>query len=217
MDRILLHHGSSRVIKAPQIGVGNTDNDYGQGFYCTNELSLAKEWACRTGGNSFVNNYHFDSSNLKILDLTSDNYSVLHWITILLENRKFAVYNDIMQLSVEYLKANYHLDLSKYDVVIGYRADDSYFSYARDFISNALTIETLYKAIHLGDLGIQYFLRSKKAFDKITFLDYEEVDFNVYHPKSILREKTARNNYDRLRQIQGFKGTFISNIMENGV
>lgn len=216
MSKIVLYHGSTRVIKVPKINLGNINNDYGQGFYCTKDIDLAREWACKNGGNCFVNSYYLDLDKLKILDLTSDDYSVLHWITVLLENRRFALYSDIMQVSVEYLITNYHLDLSLYDVVIGYRADDSYFSYARDFISNALSIESLNKSILLGNLGTQYFIRSKKGFDNISFIDYEEVDFKYYHSKCILREKSARTDYEQIRHTEGFRGTFISNIIERG-
>ena len=30
-----------------------------------------------------------------------------------------------------------------YDVIIGYRADDSYFAFAQDFLNNAISLNTL--------------------------------------------------------------------------
>ena len=45
-----LWHGSSRVIKHPEYGLGKPNNDYGRGFYCTRSVEPAKEWACRGTG-----------------------------------------------------------------------------------------------------------------------------------------------------------------------
>ncbi len=28
-------------------GFGSSTNDYGQGFYCIEDIELAKEWACK--------------------------------------------------------------------------------------------------------------------------------------------------------------------------
>lgn len=38
-----------------------------------------------------------------------------------------------------YIIDNFGIDLKDYDVVIGYRADDSYFSFAESFIQNVLS------------------------------------------------------------------------------
>lgn len=40
-----LWHGSQKIIETPQLGLGKIHNDYGQGFYCTESLDLAREWA----------------------------------------------------------------------------------------------------------------------------------------------------------------------------
>ena len=46
MDKIIIYHGSSKVIKQPLFGEGKKYNDYGRGFYCTKDIELATEWAC---------------------------------------------------------------------------------------------------------------------------------------------------------------------------
>ena len=43
---ITIYHGSQQIVEVPKYGVGKTYNDYGQGFYCTENIELAKEWAC---------------------------------------------------------------------------------------------------------------------------------------------------------------------------
>ena len=45
MSKLTVYHGSPVIIEKPQFGIGNPDNDYGLGFYCTETLDLAKEWA----------------------------------------------------------------------------------------------------------------------------------------------------------------------------
>ena len=38
-----------------------------------------------------------------------------------------------------YIIDNFGIDLKDYDVVIGYRADDSYFAFAESFVQNVLS------------------------------------------------------------------------------
>lgn len=40
----ILYHGSEKIIEKPVYGFGKAYNDYGLGFYCTEELDMAKEW-----------------------------------------------------------------------------------------------------------------------------------------------------------------------------
>ena len=40
-------------------------------------------------------------------------------------------------------------------MIIGYRADDSYFSFANAFLNNTLSLEQLKEAMYLGKLGEQ--------------------------------------------------------------
>ena len=44
MSKLTVYHGSPVIIEKPQFGVGNPNNDYGLGFYCTETLALAKEF-----------------------------------------------------------------------------------------------------------------------------------------------------------------------------
>ena len=82
-------------------------NDYGSGFYCTQDFELAKEWACKTQDDGFVNIYELDICDLKILDLSSNEYNVLHWIAILLKNRKFTIKDPIEISAYNYILDNF--------------------------------------------------------------------------------------------------------------
>ena len=48
MGKIILYHGSQNEKITPRFGLGNEKHDYGKGFYLTESMDLAKEWAvCR--------------------------------------------------------------------------------------------------------------------------------------------------------------------------
>lgn len=204
MDKIEIYHGSKEVVKTPLFNIGKPYNDYGRGFYCTQDFELAKEWACKTQDDGFVNIYELDTCDLNILDLSSNEYNVLHWIAILLKNRKFAIKNPIEISAYNYILDNFLIDYSEYDVIIGYRADDSYFSYAQSFLSNTISISTLKRAIMLGNLGKQFVLISEKAYENIKFIKSVNVDKNIYHEKYVVRDKNARMKYSEVVKNQGF-------------
>ena len=89
--KIILYHGSTQIIRTPEYGIGNRYNDYGLGFYCTEELELAKEWACSSEADGFANKYVLKTDGLSILDLSCGKYHILNWLAILLDNRKFCM------------------------------------------------------------------------------------------------------------------------------
>ena len=89
MSTIKLFHSSYHIINKPDYSLGKSHNDYGQGFYCTENIDLAKEWACKDNKDGFVNEYNFNLDGLKTLNLLDGTYSSLNWIAILLENRIF--------------------------------------------------------------------------------------------------------------------------------
>ena len=195
-----LYHGSGNIINKPLLGKGRVHNDYGQGLYLTKNKELAKEWSVSENRDGYINEYELDVSNLKVLDLTSHSYSVLHWLALLVKNRTFDVTSNIMKEAKSYLLDNFLINLDEYDVVIGYRADDSYFSFAKDFLSNTITLEKLKYAMRLGKLGIQVFIKSEKAFSSIRFLGHEKVNKSEYYNKKILRDIKARNEYVSLKE-----------------
>ena len=71
---------------------------------------------------------------------------------------------------MEYLLSFFLPDISKYDFLIGYRADDSYFSFAQDFVAGAISYRQLGEAMRLGKLGEQIVLMSKRAFERIKYI-----------------------------------------------
>ncbi len=212
----ILYHGSSQIIQAPQFGVGRVDNDYGQGFYCTESLALAKEWACSSEVSGFANKYQMSFDGLKILNLSNEGYTILHWMAILLEHRRIRISTPIMREGMMWLKEHYAIDLSPYDVIIGYRADDAYFSFARAFMSNMITVEQLSYALHLGKLGEQIVLKSEKAFQRIRFVSSEKADAETYYTLRVARDQKARAAFERELEKGRAKGTFLQALLEKG-
>ncbi len=194
MKRVLFH-GSDNIVKTPQFGKGKVNNDYGLGFYCTEDPDLAKEWAVKRERDGFVNKYTLDEKGLRILNLEAPEFTSLNWIELLLSNRVFEPSTPLALEAVAYLHKYFHTDIDDADVIIGYRADDSYFSYAQDFIEGTISCGQLYEALRLGKLGLQYVLKSKRAFDRIKFEGSEQVSSNVWYPKREARDRNARREY----------------------
>ena len=180
MNKITLYHGSPERVEQPLLAKGKLTNDYGQGFYCTENLELAKEWASAGNNNGVANCYELDTDGLEILNLSAPQYNILHWLALLMKYRTIRLSTPIMKQAHFFLMEHYLLDINQYDVIIGYRADDSYFSFARAFVSNEISLHQLSRAMKLGELGEQFVLKSQKAFDKIRFVSgIEPVSFTV--------------------------------------
>ena len=167
MGAITLYHGSTNIV-TPVFGEGKSYNDYGQGFYCTENLELAKELACSQDSDGYANQYILNLESLNVLYLNGPQYNILNWLAILLENRKFSIAEGLPHEAKKYILETFLPEYKSYDIIKGYRADNSYFSYARDFISNTLSLEDLKQAMMLGKLGEQVVLKSKRAFDALT-------------------------------------------------
>ena len=190
-----LYHGSTSKIEKPIFGFGKVHNDYGLGFYCTKELLLAKEWAVKSGNDGYVNEYTLNDSYLRTLDLQDKKYCILQWIAILLENRTVSLNTAIARLGRDFILENYRTDYSSYDLIIGYRADDSYFSYTKDFLNNAISIRQLSLAMKLGNLGLQYVLKSNKAFELLKYEKAIPVPKTRYGNESQNRDAKAKHKY----------------------
>ena len=193
-----IYHGSPKVIERPVFGEGKVHNDYGRGFYCTEHAELAKEWACSSDSDGYANHYQLETKGLNVLNLNTPEYNILNWLAILLENRKFNVAEGLPQRARAYILENFKVDYKKYDIIIGYRANDSYFSYAGDFVNGTLSLSDLSEAMRLGKLGEQVVLKSKKAFDALTFVEAIKAPRQEYFAKYKQRDEEARGKYRQI-------------------
>ena len=213
-----IYRGSEFVIERPQYGLGKRTNDYGLGFYCTEDKMLAGEWSVTPLRDGFINEYELGIDGLKVLNLDGGSFTVLHWLAILLENRTFDMEGDLASAARDYLLANFRTDYEDADVIIGYRANDSYFSFARTFLSGALSYANLSKAIRLGNLGLQVVVKSRKGFDSLSFVAADHSDRSTFLASKEKRDFEAREEFRRLRA-QPFDASalYMLNILQERI
>lgn len=203
---MVLFHGSPHIVDKPEYGKGRQGNDYGRGFYCTEDKLLAKEWAVDENRDGYVNQYELDLDGLKVIDLNSEEYCVLHWITVLLNNRRFDLDTPLSREAYRYLSDNFMPELSGADVIRGYRADDSYFSFAQDFINGVISVSQLTGALKLGELGQQVVLKSREAFKRIKYIESEGVLSREWFPLKRKRDDLARREYFNMNRTGYVRG-----------
>ncbi len=125
-----------------------------------------------------------------------------------MKNRVFTLKNDITKIGKQYLIENFSIPYEDYDIIKGYRADDSYFSYAESFLNNSISCQRLAEALKLGNLGEQIVIKRQKAFERLKFVGYEIVPANIYYP---LRKE--RNEKARLKFLSNKQGFFDPNAL----
>ncbi|MCD7784152.1 MAG: DUF3990 domain-containing protein [Oscillospiraceae bacterium] len=210
-----IYHGSQQIVEIPRFGVGKEYNDYGQGFYCTESIELAREWACPIKNDGYLNKYALHLDGLNVMHLTRGEFNILNWLAILLTHRKFDITSAVGSNARDFIIDRFTPDTDGVDIMIGYRADDSYFSFAEDFVNNTISLRDLNLAMQLGTLGEQVVLLSEKSFGRIEFLGYETVDYREYYIKRTRRDRDAREAYaSRKKTLQQLKDDiFILDIM----
>ena len=190
---MLIYHGSEMRIEHPVSEFDNTHNDFGHGFYCTALLELAKEWAvCRPETESgYVHAFELDTDGLDIFDFEKEN--ILCWLSELMKHRDAADSKRYRVLAAKFI-AKYGKDNSAADVLKGWRANASYFYIAKAFVRDEVDIDILEELMQLGGLGIQWCLKSEKAYNHLKKLDeIIPVDYHEFNAKYNERDSNARN------------------------
>lgn len=217
MDKLItIYHGSKHVVETPVFGEGRKNNDFGLGFYCTESNDLAKEWAVSSLRDGFSNRYTLDTEFLNILKLNSPEYTILNWMAVLVEHRLFSIKTPVARRAKAYLIEHFGLNVNAYDLITGYRADDSYFDFAESFLNNGITVEQLAHAMRLGKLGEQIVIKSKFAFSKIRFEGFEVAEKNSYYVLRKARDDDANQTYLHIIEEES-DGLYIQDIMRGGI
>ena len=193
MSKIILYHGSPNENVVPIFGKGDDRHDYGKGFYLTENIQLAKEWAvCRPNDNNgWVHKYELDTTDLKILDFQEKN--ILAWLAELMKHRDAADSKRYRMLAKQFIE-KYGVDTSEYDIIKGWRANASYFYIAKEFVKDNIDIDILEELLSLGGLGIQYCIKSELAYSKLTEIkdDLIAVNYEEFNEKYNNRDVSAR-------------------------
>ena len=213
---ITIYHGSEQIVEVPTFGKGRKNNDFGLGFYCTESDNLAKEWAVSSLRNGFSNRYTLDTEYLNVLNLNSPEYTILNWIAILVEHRLFSIKTPVARRAKRYLIDNFGVNVNAYDLITGYRADDSYFDYAESFLNNGISVEQLARAMRLGKLGEQIVIKSQFAFSKLTYEGYDIAEKDVFYVLRKARDDEANQMYLQMLEEES-DGLYIQDIIRGGI
>ena len=193
MGKLILYHGTPDKIVVPTFGLGDEKHDYGKGFYLTENPELAKEWAvCRPNdSNGWVHKYELDTDSLKILDFQERD--LLCWLAELMKHRDVSDTKRYKILAARFIE-KYGLDTDGYDVIKGWRANASYFYIAKEFVRDNIDVDILKELLLLGNLGIQYCIKSPIAYSQLKEVeaDISMVNYDEFNAKYNLRDVEAR-------------------------
>lgn len=210
MGKIILYHGTQNKIVTPVFGGGNDKHDYGRGFYLTEVLNLAKEWAVcvPNSENGWVHKYELDCIGLKILDFQEKD--VLNWLAELMKHRDAADSKRYRMLAAKFID-KYGIDTSGYDVIKGWRADASYFYIAKEFVRDNIDMNILEELLSLGGLGIQYCIKSERAYAQLHEIEEDmiSVPYSEFNEQYNQRDIEARDNMRKLVDSEANKVTKV--------
>jgi len=216
MTTITLYHGTPDQRIKPTFGLGEDKHDYGRGFYLTESIDLAQEWAvCRPNDtNGWVHKFELETNGLRILDF--QELDVLCWLAELMKHRDAADSRRYHMLAAQFFE-KYGVDTTGYDVIKGWRANASYFYIAREFVRDNIDIEILEELLSLGGLGIQYCIKSEKAYSQLKEIEdcCFAVKYDEFNAKYNERDSKARQNMKRLVDSDANKVTNVfSTLLE---
>ncbi len=215
---MLVYHGSDHIIETPVFNGSKRTNDYGYGFYTTESADLAKEWACSDNRDGFANCYEADLDGLSVLNLNAPEFNILNWLAILTRYRTYWQNGSVAEEAKDYLQQHFFVDPTPYDIIIGYRADDSYFTFAQDFVAGTIPLSKLSEAMRLGKLGEQIVFKSIKAFDHIRFISAEPASAATWYEKKATRDREARKAYRKTKKASNLVNElFMLDIMREGI
>ena len=217
MEKIItIYHGSEKIVEVPTFGEGKKNNDFGLGFYCTESEDLAKEWAVSSLRNGFANKYTLDTEYMRILNLNSPEYTILNWIAVLVEHRLFSIKTPVARRAKQYLIDNFSINVNAFDIITGYRADDSYFDYAESFLNNGISVEQLARAMKLGKFGEQIVIKSQFAFSRLKFEGFDVAEKEEFYVLRKSRDDEANRLYLEMLEEES-DGLYIQDIIRGGI
>lgn len=158
---IRLYHGSYTSVSQPQVGMGRSKVDFGQGFYLTRLQEQAEKWAriisIRRGpGNTpTVSAYELDwdavlAAGFRILDFPEYN---LEWLNYVVDCRKGG---DIQQ---------------QYDLVQGGVANDQVIDTIEDYENGRITAQQALGQLRYKAVNHQICIRNQQIIDHyLTFI-----------------------------------------------
>jgi len=214
---IRIYHGNPDPDFEAYYGGGMEYHDYGKGLYCMEDIELAKEWACQYAdlSVSYVYIYSLDLTGLPpIFDL--NDCPPVYWISALAEHR-FEKDEPLRRKERrEQLIKTFPIDCKKYEIIKGWRADDSYYAYLRNFLRGDYSYEATIQAMELGNLGQQIVIKGRLAYNnckKSGRIIIEGDNYIKYLERYNDRDNKARNSLQTLADV---KGLYIEDVISEG-
>ncbi|HBJ1649714.1 MULTISPECIES: DUF3990 domain-containing protein [Clostridium] len=205
--KLIVYHGSDKIIDSPKHNGGRKFSDFGIGFYTTTNIEMAKSWATRRNHDNFyVSKFIFDTTNLTSFTFDLD----LQWLLFIAYNRRLV---ENIQLN-ELLHKNFK-NMNEYDVLIGPTADDRMFDTLNLFFENNITVDHCLQSLNTMDLDIQYNIRTKKgiealAFNKAIELDY--IDKEYYANETKQKKQIMSEKMKFVRKKYGNSGKYFDEL-----
>lgn len=193
---ITVYHGSPNKTFTPQYGLGDDKHDYGKGFYTTQHEQLAKEWAVCLGNDGYLHTYNLDLTGLTVLNF--DELSPLCWLAELMKHRDADTSARYKRFAPEFIR-KFGVNTNGYDIIIGWRADSSYFQVAKRFVRNEFDYELISDLLKLGDLKQQVCVKSARAYAQLHECSKPKlVSHAKYYPMYAKRDNAARQQMQQL-------------------
>lgn len=151
-----LYHGTDTVFENPLLEKCESHKDFGKGFYLTNKLPMAKDWAEKKFLNPryvvlkyFVDNNYEDGLRVKMF-----NEANAEWVKFIYSNRE-----------KEHFTHNY-------DIVIGPVADNNIQKYFGLVKRGERTLEQIATEINYSKFrSVQYSFNTSEAIEKLKYID----------------------------------------------
>ena len=134
---------------------------------------------------------------LKVLDF--DELPVLNWIAELMSHMDADNSARYRRLAPIFIK-KYKVNTSEFDIIKGWRADASYFSIVKRFVRDEIDLNLIPKLFKLGDLDIQYCVKSKKAFEFLNteYIPICKVDAKEFIDKYNEKDAVTRDSINKI-------------------
>ncbi|MCR5105866.1 MAG: DUF3990 domain-containing protein [Eubacterium sp.] len=147
-----IYHGSTEIVKYPEIRVTRYNKDFYYGFYCTLIKKQAERWATRFG-DGYVNVYEYtENPSLKILK-----------------------FEEITEEWLDFIAACRNGTSHSFDIVEGPMADDQIFNYVQDFIDGKISREQFWSLARFKKPTHQISFHTIEALKTLKFLREDKI------------------------------------------
>ena len=135
---------------------------------------------------------------------------VLSWLAELMKHRDAADSKRYRMLAAKFID-KYGIATNAYDVIKGWRANASYFYIAKEFVRDNIDIDILEELLSLGGLGIQYCIKTEKAYANLREIESDllQVEYNEFNNKYNQRDIEARK---KMRNLVDSDANKVTNV-----